>query len=239
MSCVRLVLAVVLTGLLLPATTVSSSAAASEGAAHTRSYMAGLRLTDPDHVSAVIIKAVRVPEVTCASTGFQGIALGAGSEPTAGSLEYFAGVIITCRGGVASYAMRTSVGDLETTDPRVAPGDRIQVGVTLNCPSYPSCEVFSFATNLYQDDATTDVEGETTITSDSAEFAGFPVYKRPGARPASVPTFSSVEFFGCLFGDRLINKRDERLVRKLPGGASLRPGNFRQGIFELEYHAAR
>jgi hypothetical protein len=42
-----------------------------------------------------------------------------------------------------------------------------------------------------------------------------------------------------LFGHRLINRHDERLVRNLGGGASLRPGNFTVGSFDLEYNAPR
>ena len=239
MSRARLVLAAVVAGLLLPAAGVSSSAAAEADSAVTRSYMAGLRLTTPDQMSHLVIKALRVPDVTCGPNRFQGLALGIGSEPTAGSREYFAGVVITCRGGKASYRLSTTIGEVEKTDETVAPGDDLQIGVSFNCPSYPTCSVSAFVSNLSQDFYSIDIEADTTLTSNAAEFAGFPVYRRAGARPASVPTFDSAWFRGCLFNDRLINRRDERLVRNLGGGASLRPGGFTSGSFHLEYHAAR
>src|SRR6478609_7763261 len=78
----------------------NGQAQATAGGAHAMSrYLAGYRLTDPAHPYEVLVKAVDVPDVNCSDPHFEGVAIGAGSEPSLGNVEYFAGIDVTCVAG--------------------------------------------------------------------------------------------------------------------------------------------
>jgi hypothetical protein len=196
-------------------------------------YLAGYRATDPEHVSDVVIKAVDVPEVSCSDPRFEGVAVGAGSEPVLGELEYFAGIFVTCVSGQPQYLMAAIIGDGNDQETGIEPGDQAQIVITLQCDAYPTCDVFSSATSL---DTDTNVFVETTIdvTTDSAVFGAFPLFGQNRVRPAPVPAFGKVRLRGCLFDQHLLARSAQRLVLARHGKVRIRPSKIDVGSFTLK-----
>jgi hypothetical protein len=218
-------------GVSTPGRSVSSAAAPAGAPGEGSRYLAGYRATDPDHVSEVVIKAVDVPAANCSDPRFEGVALGAGSQPALKDVEYFAGILVTCVSGQQQYLMDAKAGDSEQAT-GIEPGDQAQIVITLNCDAYPSCEVFSSATSL---DTGTSVSVDTTIdvTTDSAVFGAFPMSREGSSRPAPVPDFGTARVLGCLFDNHLLNRSAQRISRVRHGHAVIRASNIHVGSFRL------
>ena len=195
-------------------------------------YLAGYRATDPHHVSGVVIKAVDVPQASCSGTRFDGVALGGGSEPVLGEVEYFAGIYVTCASGQAQYLLEAVDGNGDEQSTGIEPGDQAQIVITVHCDSYPTCDVFSSATSI-DTDASVSVETTIDLTTDSALFGAFPLFRAGSARPAPVPAFGHARIIGCLFGNHLIGKGTQRLTRYRQGAAEIRPGKIDVGSFTV------
>jgi hypothetical protein len=197
-------------------------------------YLAGYRATDPDHVSGVIIKAVDVPDVNCADKQFEGVAVGGGSEPVLGRREYFAGVLLTCVSGQAQYLMEVTTGDGQEQGTGIEPGDQAQIVISIQCDAYPTCDVFASATSL-DTDASVSVTATLELTTNSAVFGAFPLFADGSSRPAPVPDFGRARLRGCVFGNSLLGKGAERLVRVHHGTAQIRPTRIDVGSFSLKH----
>jgi hypothetical protein len=158
--------------------------------------LAGYEDYASDGVSGMVIKAVTAPPMSC-SNRFQGIAIGAGSSPTGGVVDFFAGVVATCVDGKATYELNATVGDAEQRAAEVAAGDLVQVVIDLNCDA-STCDVFASATNLDAEDSKAVVNGTSEVRH-SGLFGAFPVYSDGHPHLARVPDFDSTPIRGCLF----------------------------------------
>lgn len=174
-----------------------------------------------------------MPEVSCSDPHFEGVALGGGSEPVLGQVEYFAGVFVTCVSGQPQYLMEAVAGDSDEQGTGIEPGDQAQVVITLQCDAYPTCDIFASATSL---DTATEVSVETTInvTTDSAEFGAFPMFAEGHVRPAPVPEFGRARIRGCLFDNHLLDSAAQRLVRARHGSVEIKATKIDVGSFKLK-----
>jgi hypothetical protein len=236
-----LAVAVVAAAVVVPLAAAAPSSGAQSTSTQVRPmanshYLAGYRLTDPDHVSVVLVKAVTVPTIRCPRARFHGVAFGAGSEPVVGQSEFFGGVNVACLGrDQPSCALDAVVGDTEQQNLAVAAGDQVQITISVDCSAFPTCHVFSDATKLANDE-TADAEADVTLSGDSAEFGAFPMFSAGSKRFAPVPAFETVRVDGCLFDLHLITQAaSQRLARTRMGNTVIHHTRIDNGSFRLRY----
>jgi hypothetical protein len=247
----RLLVATAAASVVLATPTLAQAATGTTGAAHgasfsargsvvsgsltaRSSYFAGYLGTARRHVKELIVKDLVVPTINCHGKDFQGVALGVGSEPTAGTPEYLAAVVVSCVDGVATYALDAVVGGEEQQSSAVAAGDHTQIVMgSGSCQADGSCNVFAGITDLASTQ-TAAVQGTITPSTTTGMIGAFPLLSGDGDGLAPVPDFGFVEFRGCQFnGHGLGHAR--RLNRHQGRWLQLETGPLAQLTFGIRF----